>query len=226
MRAFWTKEFPRYSPRYQADGIAPLQNKIGAFLSDPRLREFLTPVDGGLRLRALMDEGKVLLINLAQGKVGTDSARLLGGLLLTALGSAAFSRASQPERARRPFFVYVDEFQSFTTLAVANMLSELRKYAVGLTLSHQYLGQLMPEIAQAVHGNCGTLVAFRVGATDASVVAAELQPSFRGSDLISVPNHHVYVRLLVDGEPRRPFSASTFGIGELEAVQAKTDMTQ
>lgn len=219
VRAFWTKEFPRYSPRYQADGIAPLQNKVGAFLSDPRLREFLTPADGGLRLRAVMDEGRVVLINLAQGKVGADSARLLGGLLLTALGSAAFSRASLPEGARRPFYIYVDEFQSFTTLAIANMLSELRKYAVGMTLSHQYTRQLMPEIVQAVLGNCGTMIAFRVGAIDAALIAAEMQPSFGGSDTPTLPNYQAYVRLLVGGEPRRPFSASTLSIEEFEDLE-------
>lgn len=215
VRDFWTKEFPRYSPRYQADGIAPIQNKLGAFLADPRLRRFLTPSDGGLRLRTLMDEGSVLLVNLAQGKVGSDGARLLGGLLVTALGSAAFSRASQPEETRRPFFIYVDEFQSFTTLAVANMLSELRKYRVGMILAHQYLGQLMPEIGQAVMGNAGTLVAFRLSAQDAGILAAELQPVFRGSDLVSLPNFEVCVRLIVDGEPRRPFSAATLSPEEL-----------
>ena len=123
VRSFWMREYPNYSFRYQADGIAPIQNKIGAFLADPRLRRFLSPSDGGLRLRAIMDRRKVLLVNLAQGRVGTDSSRLVGGLLVTAMGSAAFSRADHPDTERPPFFVYIDEFQSFTTLALANMLA-------------------------------------------------------------------------------------------------------
>jgi DNA helicase HerA-like ATPase len=209
VKAFWLKEYPRYSPRYQADGIAPIQNKVGAFLADPRLKRFLSPSGPGLRLRKLMDDGGVLLVNLAQGKIGTDSARLVGGLLVTALGSSAFSRASLSEDMRRPFFIFVDEFQSFTTLAVANMLSELRKYRVGMTLAHQYLHQLRSEISDAVLGNAGTLIAFRLSATDASLIATEFQPTFQGADFVSLPNHQIYLRLLIGGKPSLPFSATT-----------------
>ncbi|MEQ1899922.1 MAG: type IV secretion system DNA-binding domain-containing protein [Devosia sp.] len=209
VKTFWLKEFPNYSFRYQADGIAPIQNKVGAFLSDPRLRKFLTPDDGGLRLRTIMDEGRVLLVNLAQGKLGADSSHLLGGLLVTALGSAAFSRAFDEEGTRRPFFVYVDEFQTFTTLAVANMLAELRKYGVGMVLAHQYLSQLDPQVRDAVLGNAGTLIAFRLGSADAAVLAKEFAPVIDAHDFLSLSNHTAYLRLLVNGEPTRPFSATT-----------------
>lgn len=209
VKSFWLKEFPNYSYRYQADGIAPIQNKVGAFLSDPRLRKFLTPEDGGLRLRSVMDQGQVLLVNLAQGKLGADSSRLLGGLLVTALGSAAFSRAFEDETRRTPFYIYVDEFQTFTTLAVANMLAELRKYGVGMVLAHQYLSQLAPEVRDAVLGNAGTLISFRLGSADASVLAQEFAPVFEARDFLALPNFATYLRLLVNGEPSRPFSATT-----------------
>jgi hypothetical protein len=209
VRAFWMKEYPAYSFRYQADGIAPIQNKVGAFLADPRIRRFLSPEDGGLRLRSIMDDGQVLLVNLAQGRLGSDSSALLGGLLVTALGSAAFSRAIEPEARRPPFFVYVDEFQTFTTLALANMLAELRKYGVGLVLAHQYLQQLDPAVREAVLGNAGALIAFRLGAADAGWLAREFEPTFAARDLVGLANHTIYLRLLVDGQPTAPFSATT-----------------
>lgn len=209
VKAFWQKEFPKYSFRYQADGIAPIQNKVGAFLADPKLKHILTREDGGLRLRRIMDEGQVLLINLSQGKIGSDSAALLGGLLITSLGLAAFSRAFTEEKARRPFHIYVDEFQNFTTLALANMLSELRKFGVGMVLAHQYLHQLDPDIRHAVLGNAGTLIAFRLGAFDANLIAREFEPTFSRRDLLNLPNRHIYLKLMIDGAPSKPFSATT-----------------
>lgn len=209
VRAFWETEFPKYSFRLQADGISPIQNKVGAFLSDPKLRRILTRPDNGLRLRSIMDEGHVLLVNLSQGKIGADSAALLGGLLVTSLGSAAFSRAFLPEVERRPFFLYVDEFQSFTTLSFASMLSELRKFGVGAVLAHQYRHQLETDVQHAVIGNAGTLVTFRLGASDAGTIAREFEPTFARHDLLALPNHEIVLRLLIDGSPCQPFSATT-----------------
>jgi DNA helicase HerA-like ATPase len=209
VKDFWLKEYPRYSFRYQADGIAPIQNKVGAFLADPRLKRFLTPVDRGLRLRSIMDDGQILLVNLAQGKIGADSSHLLGGLLVTALGSAAFSRAFDPEAERRPFFIYIDEFQSFTTLALANMLAELRKYGVGMVLAHQYLQQLTPDVRDAVLGNAGTLLAFRLSAADAVAISREFEPCFEPRDLISLPNFSMALRLMINGQPSKPFTGTT-----------------
>jgi hypothetical protein len=156
-----------------------------------------------------MDRGQALVVNLSQGRIGSDSATLLGGLLVTALASAAFSRASIPEPDRRPFFIYVDEFQSFTTLAVANMLAELRKFGVGMILSHQYLRQLEPTVADAALGNAGTLISFRLSAVDAAVIAREFEPIFARQDFLTLPNHSFFVRLLVGGQPRPPFSATS-----------------
>lgn len=209
VRNFWRDEFPKYSFRIQADGISPIQNKVGAFLSDPKLRHILTSKDGNLRLRTIMDEGQVFLVNLSQGKIGADSSSLLGGLLVTSLGSAAFSRAYTQEASRRPFFVCIDEFQSFTTLALANMLAEMRKFGVGMVLAHQYLHQLDPAVLHAVLGNAGTLISFRLGTYDAQQIAKEFEPTFDRLDLLGLPNHDIYLKLMIDGAPSRPFSATT-----------------
>jgi len=209
VHAFWKKEFPQYNPRYLAEALAPIQNKVGALLADPRLFRFLTEPDNRLRLRRVMDERRILVINMAKGVIGEDSAKLLGGLLVTALGLAAFSRADTPPAERRPFFLYVDEFQSFTTLSVANMIAELRKYGVGLVLAHQYLHQLEPDVRHAVIGNAGTLITFRLGAEDAALIAQELAPRFTNEDLLLLGNHYIYVKLMIDGSPSMPFSAIT-----------------
>lgn len=206
---FWTTEYEKYAPRLRAEAIAPIQNKVGAFLADPTLRRILTEPVQELRIRQAMDEGKIVLINLAKGRLGEDSASLLGGLLVTTIGLAAFSRADVPEETRRPFFVYLDEFQNFTTLSLATMTSELRKFGVGLLLAHQYLDQLEPEIRHAVLGNAGTLVSFRLGAKDASHIAHEFKPVFTDSDIMNLPNYHIYLKLMIDGEPSKPFSAVT-----------------
>jgi type IV secretory pathway TraG/TraD family ATPase VirD4 len=209
VRTFLEHEFARFTFGYRADGIAPIQNKIGAFLADPLLNRVLTAPEKDLRIRRIMDEGGVLLVNLSKGRLGEDSSSLLGGLLVTTVGLAAFSRADLPAEARREFFVYVDEFQSFTTLAIVNMFSELRKYRVGFTVAHQYMHQLEPEVRHAVLGNAGTLIAFRVGAEDAPILAQELQDKFAKLDLLQLPNYRIYTKLMIDGTPSRPFSAVT-----------------
>ena len=209
VKAFLEKEYERFSFGYRSDGIAPIQNKVGAFLADPMLNRILTAPQKDLHIRQIMDEGRVLLVNLAKGRIGEDSSSLLGGLLVTTIGLAAYTRTDMPETQRRDFFVYIDEFQSFTTLALADMLSELRKYRVGFTIAHQYLNQLEPDVRHAVLGNAGTIVSFRVGAEDAPYLAREFQPSFQEVDLLQLPNHHIYLKLMIDGMPSKPFSATT-----------------
>jgi len=209
VRYFWTDEFAHYDKQFATEAVAPIQNKVGAFLADPTLHHILTREDGQLRMRSIMDEGKILLVNLSKGRLGEDSSSLLGGLLVTSLGLAAFSRANVKEEARRPFYVYVDEFQNFTTLMLANMLSELRKFGVGAVLVHQYLHQLDPDIRHAVLGNVGTLISFRLGAEDASFIAREFEPVFERIDLLNLPNHDICLKLMIDGSPSRPFSGTT-----------------
>jgi type IV secretory pathway TraG/TraD family ATPase VirD4 len=212
VRTFWRKEYPKYTFRYEAEAVAPIQNKVGAFLADPRLYRFLVTPTQPIRIRPIMDNNKILVVNLAKGRIGADSSSLLGGLLVTAISLAAFSRAEVPEAKRRPFHVYIDEFQTFTTLSIANMTAELRKYAIGLVLVHQYFHQLAPDVRHAVLGNAGTLISFRVGAEDAEYLAREFQPAFGTEDLVRLPNHRIYLRLMIDGEPSKPFSATTIAI--------------
>ena len=211
VRTFLLKEFERFSFGYRADGTAPIQNKVGAFLADPLLNRILTSPENDLHIRRIMDQGQVLLVNLAKGHIGEDSSSLLGGLLVTTIGLAAFSRADTPPDKRKDFFVYIDEFQSFTTLALANMLSELRKYRVGFTVAHQYLHQLEPDVRHAVLGNAGSIISFRVGAEDAPYLAREFHQRFEEIDLLQLPNYHIYLKLMIDGTPSVPFSAVTLG---------------
>ncbi|MEA2977864.1 MAG: hypothetical protein QOF19_3384 [Alphaproteobacteria bacterium] len=213
VRTFLEKEYEKFSFGYRADGTAPIQNKVGAFLADPMLNRILTAPKQDLHVRKIMDEGKVLLVNLAKGRIGEDSSSLLGGLLVTTLGLAAFSRADAPAAKRRDFFVYIDEFQNFTTLAVANMFAEIRKSRVAFTVGHQYLHQLEPDVRHAVLGNAGTIVSFRVGAEDAPYLAREFRPRFEEIDLLQLPNHHIYLKLMIDGMPSKPFSAVTLPQG-------------
>ena len=220
VRAFWTKEFKEYNPRYRQESIAPIQNKIGAFLADPRLYRMLTAPPIDLHFRKMMDEGKILIVNLTKGRLGADSANLLGALLVTTLSLAAFSRADVEEWQRPDHFLLVDEFQAFTTLSVATMVSELRKYHVGLVLAHQHLHQLEPAVQHAVLGNAGTLVSFRIGPEDTRVMAREFEPVFSAADLVNLPNHSLYVKLMIDGNPSKPFSANTLHPQELDRKNA------
>ncbi len=209
VRDFWQHEFERYSYRLRADAVVPIQNKVGAFLADPVLRRVLVDPEEPLALRKIMDSGKILLVNLAKGRFGEDSTQLLGGLLVTTIGLAAFSRADTVEGERRDHFLFVDEFQNFTTLAMANMISELRKYRVGLVLANQYLSQIEPDVRYAVIGNAGTLISFRVSGKDGPYVAREFAPTFGSEDLVNLPNYEIYLRLLIDGAPSKAFSAET-----------------
>jgi hypothetical protein len=208
-RAFFEGEYARYPFPMRSQVIAPILNKMGAFLADPFLYRILVSPESSFDLRHLMDEGGVLLVNLAKGKIGEGPANLLGSLLVASIGLAGLSRAELPAPRRQPFFVYLDEFQTFASLSLAGMLSELRKYGVGLVLANQYLGQLAPEIRDAVLGNVGTLVAFRVGAADAPLLSREFAPVFGAEDLLSLPNHSIYLKLVTDGILSRPFSAET-----------------
>ena len=209
VRRFWLDEFEKYPDRQRAEAVAPIQNKLGALLTDPRLYRVLVAPEKPISFRTVMDSGGVLIVNLAKGRLGEDSANVLGSLMVATMGLAALSRAELQVSERRPFFLYVDEFQTFTTLAFANLMPELRKYGVGLTLAHQYLHQLDDDVRHSVLGNAGTLISFRLGPEDAAVMAREMQPTFDVLDLLSLPNHHFYLKLMIDGTPSKAFSANT-----------------
>jgi len=212
VKRFWQEEFELYPARLRAEACAPIQNKLGALLSDPTLRQILVEPQIDLHFRKLMDDGMILLVNVSKGRLGEESSLLLGSLIVSTLGLAAFSRAEVEAERRRPFFLYLDEFHNFTTLMLANMMSELRKYGVGLVLAHQYLNQLEPEIRDAVLGNAGTILSFRVGPSDAGVLVKEFQPKFEVLDLLNLPNRSVYVKLMIEGSPSKPFSALTLPV--------------
>lgn len=209
VREFWTEEFSGYRGASRAEALGPLRNKLGAFLSQPALYRIMTRERSSFDLRRLMDQGGVLLVNLAKGRMGADASSLLGALLVTRISLAALSRADTPEPERRNFFVYLDEFQNFTTLSVATMLAELRKYHVGLTLAHQFVTQVAPEVRDAILGNAGTMLSFRVGPQDASLLKRYFAPELSELDLMYLPNYSLYLRLMVDGVVSSPFSADT-----------------
>jgi energy-coupling factor transporter ATP-binding protein EcfA2 len=202
---FWQREFPAMNYKTAVDGVAPIANKLGAFLAHPIVRHAITEPEQPLRFRKLMDEGRVVIVNLAKGHIGNDVANVLGGLLVASLFNAALSRHDQPESQRAPFFLYVDEFHSFTTLAFAAMLAEVRKYGLGVILAHQYAEQAEIAVEHAILGNAGSLVTFRLGALDAPLFAPLFVP-LQPVDLTGLANFEAYARIMVDGSRSRPFS--------------------
>ena len=179
VRDFWLQEYEGYPANFRAEAIAPLQNKVGAFLADPLLNQILTKKKSAFDLRRVMDEGKILLVNLSKGKIGEHNTALLGALLVAKVGLTALTRADVDEADRKDFFVFLDEFHGYTSLSLANMLSELRKYHVGLVLAHQYLTQLPLDNRDAILGNVGTMITFRIGPADAKILGAASQRAER-----------------------------------------------
>jgi len=206
IRTFWLKEFPKYKP----NDLLPIMNKLGGFLSHTIVRKILIENKKQLSLRTIIDSKQILIINLAKGQVGADVANILGGLLLTSLASASFSRIDILEKDRIPYFLYIDEFQTISgTELIAELLAQVRKFKVGLILANQFLYQLDPNVRASVLGNVGTIVAFRLGITDAKLMAKEFYPVFKTEDFISLANYSIYLKLMIDGKPSTPFSADT-----------------
>lgn len=205
VKDFWLKEFPKYMPY----DLMPIYNKVGAFLGYPVVRKILIENTENISLRKVMDKGQILLVNLSKGHIGADVSHILGALLVTAITSSAFSRVDTIEEERKPFFVYLDEFHNYTSLSLVNMLSELRKFHVGMILAHQYVQQLDKEIQHAIIGNVGTKIIFRVGHHDASVWVKEMKPYFIDTDFMQLPNRYIYLTMMIDGIPSKAFSAIT-----------------
>ncbi|MBI4600157.1 ATP-binding protein [Candidatus Uhrbacteria bacterium] len=207
VKAFWVTEFARYNERFAQEAIAPIQNKVGQFLSVGLIRNIVGQVTSTINIRQIMDQGKILILNLAKGRVGEDNTRLLGGLFITKIQLSAMERVEVPESERRDFFLYVDEFQNFATESFGNILSEARKYRLGLIMAHQYIEQLDEIVRAAVFGNVGTTIAYRVGATDAEYLEKEFTPRFLQEDLVNLPKYQMYLKLLINGIASEPFSA-------------------
>jgi hypothetical protein len=209
VRAFWFDEWEKWKPQFRAEAIAPVQNKVGALVTHPLMRNVLGDPTAKLDLREVLDSRKALLCNLSKGLLGADAATLLGSLLVAGVQLAAMSRADQAEADRVPAYLFLDEFQNFlTSETIPTLLAEMRKYRLGITIAHQHLGQLDEATAAAVFGNAGSLIAFRLG-QDAETFAEQLGGDLLPADLRSLPKYHAYIRLLIDGMPSRPFSMTT-----------------
>ncbi len=208
VKAFWVDEFAKYNERFATEAIAPIQNKVGQFLSASIVRNIVGQVKSTIDMREIMDSQKIFIMNLAKGRIGEDASALLGNMLVTRIQLAAMARVDIPESERRDFYLYVDEFQNFATLSFANILSEARKYRLNLVLAHQYIEQLAEEVAAAVFGNVGTIVAFRIGAADAEVLEKEFSPTFTAEDLVNLTKYDTYMKLMINGVASLPFSAS------------------
>jgi type IV secretory pathway TraG/TraD family ATPase VirD4 len=209
VKRFWTNEFDRYTARFRSEAISPIQNKVGQFVTNRVIRDIIGQKQSSFDVRQIMDEGKILLVDLSKGKIGEDASALLGAMLLTRIELAALSRADIQEHQRRDFYVYIDEFYNFTTASFANILAEARKYRLNLVLAHQYIEQLDEELRAAIFGNVGTVISFRLGARDAEYVAREFHPVFSEDDLINLPQYHICLKLMIDGINAAPFSAVT-----------------
>lgn len=209
LQAFWRKEFGAYSASFRNEAIAPILNKVGQFLASRLMRAIVGQPENTFNLRQAMDEGKIVLVNLAKGRIGDDASALLGAMCVTKIWLAALSRQDIPEEVRRDFYLIVDEAHSIATESFADMLSETRKYRLNLTLAHQYLEQLEPPLRSAILGNVGTLMTFRTGAEDAEYLAREFYPVFKEEDFVNLPQYHVCLKLLIDGVPSQGFSAVT-----------------
>ena len=209
IKMFWTQEYTKYSAQFQVEAISPIQNKVGQFLSNFLIRNIIGQVKSTISMRKVMDEGKILLLNLSKGRIGEDTSQLLGAMMITKLQLAAMSRVDIPEQERRDFYLYVDEFQNFATESFANILSEARKYHLNLTIAHQYIEQLGEVVQPAVFGNVGTIICFRVGAIDAEELVKEFTPRFLEEDLVNLTKYQIYLRLMIDGVASEPFSANT-----------------
>lgn len=212
VRSFWLHEFAGWSDNYRTEAVAAISNKLRPFLTSTNLRAIVSQPGRSLNLREVMDDGRILIVNLSKGRLGEDNSTLLGALLISSIQQAAMTRANIHELDRRDFFLYVDEFQNFTTGSFASVLSEARKFRLSLIIAHQYLSQLDEETANAVFGNVGSMISFQVGADDAERLALQLG-KFPGQispeNLTGLPKYTAYARLLIDGMPSKPFSMTT-----------------
>jgi energy-coupling factor transporter ATP-binding protein EcfA2 len=212
VKSFWTKEFASYTDRTVAEAVPAIQNKIGQFTANALIRNMIGQPKSSFDIREMMDDRKIIIINLSKGRIGESNANLLGGMLITKIYLAALSRADVPERVLRTlpnFYLYVDEFQSFANESFADILSEARKYKLNLTIAHQYIEQMEEEVRAAVFGNVGTMIIFRVGAYDAEILEKEFAPVFTMEDIVNLGFAQIYLKLMIDGISSSPFSATT-----------------
>ena len=213
IKAFWVHEYEAWQDKFRNEAIAPIQNKVGQFLSTSVIRNIVGQSKSTINIFDMMNEGKIFLVNVSKGRIGEDNSKLLGGMIITKVQLAAMERVRIPEEERKDFYLYVDEFQNFVTDSFASILSEARKYRLNLTVAHQYTAQLVTKESSAmrdsIFGNVGTMIVFRVGADDADFLEKEFAPEFTPEDIVNLPNYRIYLKLMIDGITSRPFSAKT-----------------
>lgn len=219
---FWNVEFNSWTEKFQAEAIAPVLNKVGAFTANPVIRNIIGQPKSTFNIREIMDEGKILIVNLSKGLIGEDNASILGSFIVTKIQLAAMSRSDIPDiKDRRPFYLYVDEFQNFATDSFATILSEARKYGLNLTVANQYISQMSETVRNAVFGNVGTMITFRVSADDSPILAKQFEPQFEANDLLQMHNRNFVINMVINGEKTPAFSART-----LNLPPAQTDNTK
>jgi hypothetical protein len=214
VKSFWVKEFANYTERMAAEAVPSIQNKVGQFTANPLIRNMIGQPVSSFDFREAMDSRKIIIINLSKGRIGDENMKLLGGLLVTKMYLAAMSRADVSDRVMQMlpnFYLFVDEFQNFANASFADILSEARKYKLNLTIAHQYVEQMDEVVRPAVFGNVGTMITFRVGATDAELLEKEFAPTFTMEDLVNLGFAQIYLKLMIDGLGSAPFSARTLG---------------
>ncbi|OGI95084.1 hypothetical protein A3A03_04015 [Candidatus Nomurabacteria bacterium RIFCSPLOWO2_01_FULL_40_18] len=212
VKRFFAIEFADWSEKFDTDAIIPLVNKLGQFLSDPLLRNIFGQKENKIDISKLMNEEKIILINISKGRLGEENSSFLGSIFLTKIKQAGMERAAIPESERKDFYLYVDEFQNVVTQTFENILSEARKYALNLTIAHQFVGQIIQRVHQAVLGNCGSIITFRVGGEDAVKMKPEFAPLFDVKDMINLAITEFYIKMTIDGESYDPFSAETLRV--------------
>ncbi len=217
VKNFWVNEFASWNDKFANEAVAPVLNKVGAFTANPLVRNIIGQPKSAIDLRKIMDDGKILIVNLSRGQVGEDNAAILGALMVTKIQLAAMGRASIPMDMRRPFYLYVDEFQNFATDSFAVILSEARKYGLNLTVANQYVSQMPETVRDAVFGNVGSMITFRVGANDATIIGKYFEPVFEPGDLIKLHNYHAFVSMSIAGDKSTPFSGKTLAMPPVES---------
>lgn len=224
IRQFWIDEFPKWSDKVLQEVVSPIQNKVGQFLSSSLIRNIVGQTQSSFDIRNVMDTQKILILNLSKGRIGEDNSALLGAMMITKIQLAAMGRVDMEEELRRDFYLYVDEFQNFSTESFANILSEARKYRLNLILANQYVEQIIETVRNAIFGNVGTIISFRVGAMDAEFLEKEFAPVFVQNDIVNLPKYNIYLKLMIDGIAGDAFSAKVLPpiyIGDTEENEQK-----
>jgi len=226
IKRFFSVEFAGYSQKYEQEAISPLSSRLGHFFSDPAMRKIFTNPENSIDIEAIMNEGKILIVNIAKGLLGEANSALFGSFFLTKIEQAALARAELSEEDRPPFYLYVDEFQNVATESFITLFSESRKYNINITVANQYLSQIQPNLMNAILGNVGVLIVFRLGGQDAKTIAMEFEPVLKSYDFLGLGVGEFYIKMSVDGKTTQPFSATTLALPPAPYPECEQDIRQ